>query len=238
VASALMSAGRLTELDDFVSALVARFRTEGPPTLLYVTLAMLGYSAWFQGRADEAERLFDESASIEVPARTSSVNEPAQARKAFKSGHQSQAFRILHAHVHDLLASDYTDLARLAAVEFINMLTATGHLPEAGRILGYLAGSGDFGALAVHALVADAAARIEADASPPDGSTRPDLDGRQALEYMRDVLNGLLNSQPDDLPVCRVEAPPLVNQVSGAGRRGGAGGRRRRLAPGHEQPAW
>jgi hypothetical protein len=60
---------------------------------------MLGYSAWFQGRAEEAERLFDESAGIEVPDRTSSVNEPAQARKAFKSGHQAQAFRILRCHV-------------------------------------------------------------------------------------------------------------------------------------------
>ena len=87
VASALMSTGRFAELDAFVSALVDRYRTQGPPTLLYVTLAMLGYSALFQGKADDAERLFDEAASIEVPARTSSVNEPAQARAAFRSGH-------------------------------------------------------------------------------------------------------------------------------------------------------
>jgi predicted ATPase/DNA-binding SARP family transcriptional activator len=170
VASALMSTGRFIELDAFVSALVTRYRAQGPPTLLYVTLAMLGYSAWFQGRAEEAERLFDETASIEVPAGTSSVNEPAQARKAFNSGHQSQAFRILHAYVQDLLATGYTDLARLAAVEFINILTAIGHLSEAAPILSYLAGTGDFGTLAVHALVADAAATIEVNAPQADSA--------------------------------------------------------------------
>ncbi len=60
VASALMSTGHFAELDAFVSALVDRYRSQGPPTLLYVTLAMLGYSALFQGRPDDAERLFDE----------------------------------------------------------------------------------------------------------------------------------------------------------------------------------
>jgi hypothetical protein len=182
VASALMSTGRFPELDAFVSALVSRYRAQGPPTLLYVTLAMLGYSAWFQGRTDEAQRLFDESASIEVPARTSSANEPAQARKAFNSGHQSQPFRILRLHVQDLVATDYTDLARLAAVEFIKMLAPIDHLSEAARMLGYLGSTGDFGALAVHALVADAAAKIAANA-PPGGfdSALPDLDGRHAL---------------------------------------------------------
>jgi hypothetical protein len=103
---------------------------------------MLGYSAWFQGCAEEAERLFDESAGVEVPARTSSVNEPAQARKAFKSGHQAQALRILRSDVQELLATDYTDLAKLAAVEFVNMMAAVDRIPEAARILGYLAGTG------------------------------------------------------------------------------------------------
>jgi len=131
---------------------VARYRAQGPPTLLYVTLALLGYSAWFQGRADEAERLFDESASIEVPARTGSVNEPAQARKAFKNGHQSQALRILRSHVQKLLETDYTDLAKIAAVEFVNMMVAIDRIPEAAPILGYLCGG--FGSLTVRSLVA------------------------------------------------------------------------------------
>ena len=193
VASALMSTGRFTELDTLVSDLVVRYRAKGPPTLLYVTLAMLGYSALFQGRAAEAERLFDESADIEVPPRTSSVNEPAQARKAFKSGHQLQAFRILRSHIQELLDTDYPDLARLAAVEFINMMAAIDRLHEAAQILGYLASTGDFGTLAVQALVADAAATIKAGAeqTPDLTSTRHDLTSREALKYMNDVLGDL-----------------------------------------------
>ena len=136
VASSLMSTGHFAELDAFVSALADRYRTQGPPTLLYVTLAMLGYSALFQGKADAAEQLFDESASIDVPDRTSSVNEPAQARAALRRGDQSQAFRILRSYVEELLETDYTDLARNAAIEFINMMTAIGRLPEAERITG------------------------------------------------------------------------------------------------------
>ena len=123
-----MSTGHFQELDALVTALADRYRTHGPPTLLYVTLAMLGYSALFQGKVDEAEQLFDESASIDVPDRTSSVNEPARARAAFRRGHQSQAFRILRSYVDDLLETDYTDLARNVAIEFINMMAAVGRL--------------------------------------------------------------------------------------------------------------
>ncbi|HEX8510209.1 MAG TPA: hypothetical protein VF635_12045 [Propionibacteriaceae bacterium] len=199
VASALLSTGRLTELDTFVSALVARYRAQGPPTLLYVTLALLAYSALFQGRADAAEQLFDEAASIEVPPRTSSVNEPARARKAFKNGQRSQAFRILRSHVQELLETDYTDLGKLAAVEFVNLMSAINRFTEGARILGYLAATGNFGTLAVRGLVADAAQKIEADASPGRSSPpQPDLDGRQALEYMCDVLSGLADEWPID----------------------------------------
>ena len=193
VASALMSTGRFTELDAFVSALVARYRAQGPPTLLYVTLAMLGYSAWFQGRADEAERLFDESASIEVPARTSSVNEPAQARKAFKSGHQTQAFRILRSHVQELLETDYTDLARLAAVEFINMMAAIDRIPEAARILAL---PRRHGRLRVAGRSSTRGRRRQDDRSSSGTNTHQtptpqrDLSGREALHYMHDALVG------------------------------------------------
>ena len=150
VASALMSTGR------FDGARHLRLRPgrplprPGPPTLLYVTLAMLGYSALFQGKADEAERIFDESASIEVPARTSSVNEPAKAAAAFRSG--TPGARVSGFFVptsRNCSETDYTDLARLAAVEFINMMAAIDRLPDAARILGYLASTGDFGTLAV-----------------------------------------------------------------------------------------
>ena len=198
VASSLMSTGHFAELDAFVSALVDRYRTQGPPTLLYVTLAMLGYSALFQGKADDAEQLFDESASIDVPDRTSSVNEPAQARAALRRGDQSQAFRILRSYVEELLETDYTDLARNAAIEFINMMTAIDRLPEAERIRGYLVSTGDFGNLAARGLVNDAANKIAVSAErSPDRFQTPgrDLDARQALEYMRDTLDELANHE-------------------------------------------
>ena len=198
VASGLMSTGRFQELDAFVSALADRYRTQGPPTLLYVTLAMLAYSALFQGRTDAAEELFDEAASIDVPDRTSSVNEPAQARAAFRRGHQSRAFRILRSHVDELLETDYTDLAKNAAIEFINMMAAVDRVPEAARILGYLASTGDFGALAVRALVADAADKIAVSAGQSSErfeASGHELDARQALEYMRNTLDELANDQ-------------------------------------------
>ena len=62
--------GGTSELDDYVSALAARHRAQGPPTLLYVALSMLGYSALLQGKPDLADRFFDEAISIDVPDRT------------------------------------------------------------------------------------------------------------------------------------------------------------------------
>ena len=78
-------------------------------------------------------------------------------------------------------------------------MTAIDRLPDAARILGYLAGTGDFGALAVRALVADAAGKVAASAhQTPDrfGTPEPDLDSRRALEYMRGVLDDLADIQP------------------------------------------
>jgi predicted ATPase/DNA-binding SARP family transcriptional activator len=198
VASGLMSTGHFEELDGFVSALVDRSRAQGPPTFLCLTLAMLGYSALFQGNADQADRFFDESASIDVPDRTISVNKPVEARSAFRRGNRSRAFRILRSHVDELLETDYTDVARLAAVEFVNMMAAIDRLHDAARVLGYLAATGDFGALALRTLVADAAGKIAAGVGHTPDLERPpgqQLDARQALEYMRDVLDELADDQ-------------------------------------------
>ena len=176
VASSLMNTKHFAELDAFVSALVDRYRTHGPPTLLYVTLAMLGYSALFQGKADTAEQLFDKSASIDVPDRTSSVNQPAQARAALRRGDPSQAFPILGSDIEELLETDYTDLARNTPIEFINMMTAIDRLAEAERIRGYLVSTGDFRNLAARGLVNDAANRIaiNAERKTLTGSRLPD----------------------------------------------------------------
>ncbi|WP_218041615.1 BTAD domain-containing putative transcriptional regulator [Acrocarpospora macrocephala] len=185
VASGLLSVGRFEELDGFVPALVDRFRVQGPPTFLCLSLAMLGYSALFQGHADQADRFFDESASVAVPHRTISVSKPIEARSAFRRGDRPGAFRILRSYVEELLETDYTDVARIAAVEFVNMMAAIGRLADAARVLDYLTTTGDFGALALRTLVADAASKIGAEHSGQR------FDARQALEHMRDVLTDL-----------------------------------------------
>ena len=194
VAAGFMNTGRLGELDDYVSALAARYRAQGPPTLLYVALSMLGYSALLQGKADLADRFFDEAISIDVPDRTVSVNKPIEARAAFRRGNRSAAFRILRAYIHELLETDYPDLAANAAVEFINEMAIIDRLPAAARVLDYLRAAGDFGALAARTLVVDAAARVAANAEcilDQDRSPEPRLDARGALRYMRDVLDAL-----------------------------------------------
>ena len=188
--SGLMSTGHFAELDAHGAALADRYRAHGPPTLLYVILAVLGYSAYFQGKPDQADRLFDESASVEIPDRTPAASKPIEARSAFRRGNQADAFQILRSHVDELLQTEYRETATQAAVEFITMMAAIDRLPDAARVLGYLTTTGDFGALAVRTLLADAASTI---AATPDleGPPGQQLDARQALVYMRDVLDEL-----------------------------------------------
>ena len=194
VAAGLVNTGRLGELDDYVWALAVRYRAQGPPTLLYVALSMLGSSALLHGKPDLADRFFDEAISIDVPDRTVSVNKPIEARAAFRRGNRSAAFRILRAYVHELLETDYPDLAANAAVEFINEMAIIDRLPAAARVLDYLRTAGDFGALATRTLVTEAAAQVAANADripDQDRSPEPRLDARHALRYMRDVLDAL-----------------------------------------------
>ncbi len=198
-ASGLLSTGRFGEHDAAVSALADRYRAEGPPTLLYVALTLLGYSASFQGDPERAGRLFDESAGIDVPDRTISVNAPIDARSAFRRGDRPRAFQILRSHVDELLRTGNTDIAGNAAVEFINMMASIDRLDDAARVLRFLATAGDFGALAARTVVAEAAGKIATAAGSAPGSESPpghQLDARQALDHMHDVLNELTVAQP------------------------------------------
>jgi hypothetical protein len=190
VGAGLLSTGQFEELDGFVSALAERYRTHGPPTLHYVTLSMLGHSASFQGRLDRAEQLFEEATRVDVPDRTISVNPPVEARAAFRRGQRSRALRILRAHVVDLLATGYTDNVTLAAAEFVSMMAAMDRLPHAACVLGYLSRAGDLGTRTVRTVVSEGARTAE-----PDPAGRQ-LDAREALEYMRDVLRELTEDQP------------------------------------------
>jgi hypothetical protein len=183
VAAGLMNTGRLDELAVVLSALAARYRAHGPPTLLYVALSMLGYSALSRRKPDLADRFFEEAVGVDVPEGTVSVNKSIEARAAFRRGNRAGAFRTLRGYVDELLETDYPDLATNAAVEFINMMAAIDRLPAAATVLGYLQAAGDFGALAARTLVADAAARIAA--GRPPGSNRA---GEPRLSGMRSVV--------------------------------------------------
>jgi hypothetical protein len=204
-AAGLLSTGRFGELDAALSQLADRYRCDGPPTLLYVALTLLGYSASFQGEPERAARLFDESATVDVPDRTISVNAPIDARSAFRRGDRARAFRILRGDVDELLQTGYTDLVSNAAVEFITMMAAIDQFDDAAPVLGYLATAGDFGALAVRTLVSDAAGRIAAGVTPAPDRERPQepqLDAHRALDHMRAVLDRL-----DERPGSRAPGP-------------------------------
>lgn len=198
-AGPLLTAGRFEEVDALVAGLAGRYRAQGPPTFLNWTLVTLGYSALFQGKTDQAEQYFDEAASIDLPDRTMSVNKPVEARAAFRRGNRARAFQILCSHIDELLATDNMTGAGAVCVEFINMMTTIDHLPAAARMLGYLeTTTRDFGALAARTLVADAASKAAADTENTQDREQAGgrgLDDRQALEYMRRVLDDLADDQ-------------------------------------------
>jgi hypothetical protein len=74
------------------------------------------------------------------------------------------------------------------------MMAADDRLAEAAHMLSYLAAANEFGALASRTLVAEAASKIAdisghaTDVSP---APTPRIDDRQALTYMREVLDRL-----------------------------------------------
>ncbi|WP_035770576.1 ATP-binding protein [Arthrobacter castelli] len=188
VASSLMGLGRFAELDDVALAMKERYR-QGPPTLLYFSWGLLGYSAQFQGRRDEANRFFAEASVIDVPPGTYLVNRTVEARAVFDQGDRQRAFRMLRDHVDTVLATDYVDVARMIAVEFVNMTAAADRLAEAARVVAYLDTTGGFGQQVRETLISEAVRRIAADPAPQDDGEP--LDGRQALAYMHRVLDDL-----------------------------------------------
>lgn len=110
--------------DTFVSPLADRYRANGPPSMLHLTLLGLGYSAMFQGRPLDADDRFDEMSRVDVPERTFSVDRPIEARAAFRRGNRSHACAVLRGHVDDLLEADVMDAARLTALEFVTIMSA------------------------------------------------------------------------------------------------------------------
>ncbi|WP_018636173.1 AfsR/SARP family transcriptional regulator [Parafrankia elaeagni] len=195
--AALLFTGRFAEHDRFTTALVHRYRAQGPPTLLNLTLVMLGYSASLQGDLPRANRLFDEAVGVTVPQRTHSPNRVVEAGAVFRRGDRARAFGILRGHIDQLLDDDNMQAACVTSVEFINMMAAVGRLPDAARMLGFLATTGLLDAPDWNTLVDGAATAIAA--QPHLGPEREQawgraLDDREALEYMREVLRTLADA--------------------------------------------
>lgn len=194
VGAALLNLGRLAEHDEFVGALAERYRLQGPPTLRNWTLMLLGYSARFQGRSDEAERRFADAVALRLPPRTHSPSRTIEARDAFRQGDVERALAIFGAHVEDLAATDNMQGVSITCVELADVLANLGRLEEAARMLGYLEASGMLATPAFLALVADAERRV-ADGAGTVVAARAEghlLDDRGALEWMRAVLDRLL----------------------------------------------
>lgn len=191
VATAWMNLGRFEECDALLAKLVERYRQQGPPTFVNWTLLLLGYSASFQGDQARADAYFEAAIEVEVPPGTHTPNKPLEARAAFKRGNQVRAYRILGDHIDELLASGNMQAASMDCIEFINMMTQVGLVPEARRIMGYLEGTGLLETPAWRGLVEDSAGIIAAsrDTDRTGGETDIEVGSdREALEYMRGVL--------------------------------------------------
>ena len=194
VAASLIVLQRFDELDAVAAGIEERHRLSGPATLRYFALGLRGYAAQYQGRHDDAARLFAQAEQLELPAGTYRVLQTAQARLAFAAGDHPRAYRLLRDNILTLLDSDHTDVTRMIAVEFITMMAATDRLADAAHVLPYLDTTGRFALLARQSLIADAVRRIEADPALAV-DLRGDPDARRALAFMRDVLDELLGSR-------------------------------------------
>jgi predicted ATPase/DNA-binding SARP family transcriptional activator len=200
----LLLTGRFAEHDELLTRLLERHRVSGPPTAHNWTLAYLGSSASGQGRNAQAWQYFEEAARIAIPPRTSTFTNPVEARAALRQGDRERAFTHLRSYLDELLDQDNMFMAKVACVEFVDMMASVERWPAAARMLDYLEASGAFGdAPVLRAIVAEAATAVASHTPPPaagDGPEGPDghaLDDRQALTYMRTVLTDLLSTPPN-----------------------------------------
>jgi hypothetical protein len=91
--------GDLSIADSAITTLVERYRDHGPPTLQHWSLQTPAYSAAFQQRDEDAERLLDGAAAVAVPPGTLSADQLVQARSAFRRGGRTRALELLLAYV-------------------------------------------------------------------------------------------------------------------------------------------
>ena len=194
VVGPMLATGRFEQHDAAVTELVERYQRDGPPTFLHWALFMLGYSAAFQGDHDAAEMFFERSAAIDIPDKTMSVNKPVEARVALRQGDRPKAFELLKAHLDEMFDSDNVMLARLACIEFINMMASIDRLDDAAVMLGYLEKTGLFGELSSRTVVAEVAAVIDDDPRYEDDALKAKgraMVDQKAIVYMRDLMGEL-----------------------------------------------
>lgn len=196
VGAQLMGLMRFDELDALAATMEQRYQVAGPPTFLYFALGLRGYAAQFQGRAEDAGGYFAASSELDVPVGTFLVNRTVEARTVFDAGQRHRALSMLLEHVDDVLATDYVDVVRMVAVEFVYMVAELGHLSEAAAVLSYLNTIGSFGVLAQQTLLADAVRRIHESAEVHVDDAETSADARHTLDFMREVLTDLTASEP------------------------------------------
>jgi hypothetical protein len=186
VGAALLFSGHVEEGDAFVAALADRYRRHGPPTLLHLSLVLLGYSATLRGHPNRTEQLFASALDVAIPERTQSPGKSIEARIAFRRGDRTRAFRALSSYIDELLGAGNMQAICVTCVEFITMMAEVGRLPEAALLLGHLDKTAPYWAPEVAGARSVIAAALEA--GRPGLGTQPSLDDHQALEYMRRVL--------------------------------------------------
>jgi predicted ATPase/DNA-binding SARP family transcriptional activator len=193
----LLLTGRLEEHDTLVAGSAERCRAQGPPSCLNWALTQLGFSASVQGRHHDAVQLFDDAAGVAVPERTHTLKNPFEARAALRRGNRLRAFAVLRSYIDELVDNNNMYLAKVACVEFVNMMAKVESWPAVACSIGYLEASGSLAeAQPFGTLVADALTHISADpvgALDEERARGHDLDDRRALIYMSDILRQLAN---------------------------------------------
>jgi hypothetical protein len=187
VGGGMLMTGQFAASDAFVGALAERFLAHGPPTLLNLSLMMLGYSASLRGEHDRAAALFDDAVGVEVPRRTHSPNQAVAARAVFRRGDRARGLALLGEYVQQLLDDGNMQAACVSSLEFVNMTAAEGRLPEAATMLGYLETTGLLDGPSWRSLVEPAMRAIGPGYNQEQARGRS-LEDREALEYMRGIL--------------------------------------------------
>ncbi len=191
IGGSMILTGRLVEMDELVTSLGERFRVTGPPSGLNMALSMLGFSALLQGRHDDAERIFEEAAELDLPERTDTGHAPMRARSALRRGDTERASRILRKHIDELIETDNVYVSEMACIEFIALMLVVDRLPDAARILGFMERTELLDAPHFGELVGDARDRLAEVADPALDEQRragAELTVQEALAHMRGVL--------------------------------------------------